>query len=252
MLEFAAGVPGWAGWTALAFAGAIVGLTKTGVPGVGILAIVLMASVVDAKQSVGLLLPVLIMGDVFAVTYYRRHAVWRHLLRLMPSAFIGIVIGYFLMGAIKGWQLRPLIGAIVIIMLALEEWRARRLAHVEFRASWATALPVGVAAGITTTLANAAGPLITLYFIAMRFEKERFMGTAAWYFLVLNCVKIPFFVAQDPPLVTGASVRAGLCLLPAVAVGALAGILVLKRMSQKWFILVAKILTLAGAIKLLV
>ncbi|MFO7899349.1 MAG: sulfite exporter TauE/SafE family protein [Planctomycetota bacterium] len=250
MVEFAPNVAPVAGWIALAVAGLIIGITKTGIPGIGILAVVLLASVMDRKASLGFMLPMLITGDVVAVIYYRRRAVWHHLLRLMPPALVGIGVGHWLLGRIESDELGPIIGGIVIALLALDAWRNRKPGELPVPTHPAFGITIGAAAGVTTMLANAAGPLIVFYFLAMRFEKEKFIGTAAWYFLVLNCVKVPLFWSRG--MITAASVRADVCLAPAVLTGAVAGVFVLKRIPQTGFRLVVRLLALAGAIKLIV
>jgi hypothetical protein len=110
MVEFLPNVAPTAGWVVLVVAGLIIGITKTGIPGIGILAVVSVASVMNPKASVGFVLPMLITGDIFAVVYYRRHAVWRHLLRLLPPALAGILVGYWLLGRIESDELGPIIG----------------------------------------------------------------------------------------------------------------------------------------------
>ncbi|MFW6158318.1 MAG: sulfite exporter TauE/SafE family protein [Planctomycetota bacterium] len=250
MVQFEPGVAPVAGWIVLVVAGLVIGITKTGIPGIGILAVVSVASVMDAKASVGFVLPMLITGDIFAVIYYRRHAVWRHLLRLMPPALVGIGVGYWLLGRVEGDELGPIIGGIVIALLTLDAWRNRKPGELPVPTHPAFGITIGAVAGVTTMLSNAAGPLIVFYFLAMRFEKEKFIGTAAWYFLVLNCVKAPLF--WDRGMIALASVRADACLAPAVLTGAVAGVFVLKRIPQKWFRVVVRLLALAGAIKLIV
>jgi hypothetical protein len=242
-------------WIAAAVAALIVGLAKTGVPGIGILAVILMASAMPAKLSVGFILPLLVTGDVFAVSYYRRHADWRQLLRLIPAALVGIVIGWILLRTVFGddgasARLRPVIGGIVLVLLLLDLWWKRYAGPDAIPNHRAVAAAVGAVAGTVTMLANAAGSLIALYFIAMRFDKHQFIGTAAWYFLLLNCVKIPFFVSED--MITGDSLRAGLLIVPAVVAGALLGVRVLKRIPQAWFIRVVRVLTVVGSIWLIV
>jgi len=250
MIDFSEGIALWQGWAAAGVVAMLIGIAKTGVPGVGILAVVLLASVMDVKQSVGFLLPILIMGDCFALKFYRRHADWPQLARLMPAALVGIVIGYFLMERITSAQLRPLLGGIVMVLLALDGLRERLPVSADAPSHGSVGVAVGVAAGITTTLANAAGPLIAVYFLSMRFDKHRFIGTAAWYFFVLNCTKVPFFIAQTPPLITGRSVLGNLCLLPAVAAGALLGVFLLRKIPQKWFVVLVRILTALAAARL--
>jgi len=226
----------------------LIGVSKTGIPGLGILAVVLLLEVMPAKASVGFMLPLLIMGDIFAVSYYHRHAVWRHLLRLFPWGVVGVLIGYAALGRVTNQQLRPIIGGIVITLLALDFWR-RRKGEAAVPTQWWFAAGIGVLAGVTTMLANAAGPLIIIYFLAMRLDKMEFIGTGAWYFFCLNCFKVPFF--WDRGMITLDSLKADVMLLPAIAVGALAGIFVLKRIPQKWFAAVAKALAFAAAIRLL-
>jgi uncharacterized protein len=236
-------------WTFAALAALVFGITKTGVPGIGMVGIVLIASVMDVKQSVGFVLPLLVMADIFAVAYYRRHAEWKHLIRLMPPALVGILIGYFWLDRITPGQLRPLLGLIVITLLGLDLWNNTRKQRITVPDHWGLAMAVGVVAGVTTMLANAAGPLIMLYFLAMRFDKHRFIGTSAWYFLVLNCIKVPFQINLGN--ITLASFLTNLALLPAVVVGALCGVFVLRRIPQRGFAVSVKILAGIAALKLL-
>jgi len=249
VVEFAPGVTPAIGWTVLAVGAMLFGLTKTGIPGISILAVVLMASVMDPKQSVGLVLPLLITGDIFTVIYYRRHAVWRHLLRLMPSALVGIGIGFALLGQLEGADLGPIVGGIVLLLLAVELGRSLRQSE-RIPSHWSVAAGIGLLAGITTMFANAAGPLLVIYFTAMRFDKHKFIGTAAWYFLTLNCIKVPLFWHHD--MITAESLRTDLCLVPAVLTGAVLGVVVLKRIPQRAFVVVVKVLAAAGATKLIV
>ena len=109
------------GWLVAGACGLIVGLSKTGLPGMGILAVPLLATVIPPKASTGALLPMLICGDVFAVAWYRRHAVWPHLLPLLPSAAVGVILGALTMNKIDDAQLRPILGGMVLFMLALHQ-----------------------------------------------------------------------------------------------------------------------------------
>jgi uncharacterized membrane protein YfcA len=237
------------GWIVAVACGISVGLAKNGLPGAGTPAVVALATIMPAKESVGFLLPVLIMGDICALAYYRRHAVWGILVKLLPWAVVGIVGGYFLLGRISDDLLKKLIGVIVIVLFAVDYWRGRSASDESVPTQWWFAAVIGILAGVTTTLANAAGPLIIIYFAAMRVTKEQYMGTGAWYFFTLNNLKVPFFVSEG--IMTMTSFLTGLMLLPAVVTGAVVGILVLKRIPQKGFILFAKIVAVVLAVKLL-
>ena len=238
------------GWITAAMCAIIIGMAKTGLPGMGILVVPLMASIIPAKASTGIILPMLIFADIFAVAYYRRHAVWSHVLKLIPWAFTGIIIGWYLMDKIDDRQLKPVMGAIVLIMLALHYVRQSITDHnTPIPNQWYFAAFLGLVAGITTMMANAAGPIMIIYLLAMRLDKNEFIGTGAWYFLILNCVKVPFSWQLD--LITPDSLGFNLVLFPLIAIGAIAGIYVVKKIPQKAFNITVQLLAAAAAIKLI-
>lgn len=224
----------FASWCIAGFSAFLIGLTKTGVPGVGILVTPLMAMVLPAKVSTGVVLPMLIAADVISVLYFRRYADWKILVRLMPWALVGIVLGWLWMDKLTDQQLKPILGIIVLAMLAIHYGRLQmeRFDKTAPTAWWFAAL-VGMIAGITTMLANAAGPIMILYLLAMRLEKQAFMGTAAWYFMILNWVKVPFCI--DLGLITVNSLSLNAALLPMVLAGAAVGIWILRHISQRLF-----------------
>lgn len=238
------------GWTISIISSLLIGISKTGIPGSGILAIPLMADILPARSSTGAVLVLLIFADIFAVCYYKRHAVWYHLLRIMPYTAAGIVIGYLALGRLSDSQLQPLIGAIVLLMLILNYWREKNPGrHKEIHKKKSFGIVLGLTAGITTMMANAAGPILVIYLIAMKLPKKQFIGTSAWYFMILNWVKVPF--SAHLGLITAESLKFNLALFPFVAVGAVAGIFILKRIPQKTFQTAVQLLAGASAIRLL-
>lgn len=242
-------------WAMLALTAFLVGVSKTGIPGVGVIAVPLIAIVwTDAKESVGLLLPLLIFADLFAAGYYRRKALWGHIIRLLPWAMAGIVAGFFIMKQIDGKLLKPVIGGIVLIMLGLKYWQSARSKQakegdINLPTHWAFAAFMGLVAGVITMMANAAGPVMIIYLLAMRLPKTEFVGTAAWFFFIVNWIKLPFMIHLG--LVNGHSLKLNATLFPIIAVGAIAGILILKHIPQKVFNKAVLILAAAAAIKLL-
>ncbi len=237
-------------WAVMALSAVLIGLTKTGVPGVGILAIPLLAYILPAKQSTGFVLPMLIMADLFAVAYYRRQAVWPHVARLAPWAVAGIVLGWLIMGRISDRQLQPFIGITILTLMGLTAWRRSGAKDGDaVPAQWWFAAGLGLMAGMTTMLANAAGPIMVIYLVAMRLPKEEFIGTGAWYFFLLNCFKIPF--SANLGLITLESLKVNLMMLPAITAGALSGIFLLRRIPQRWFTITVEILAVLAAVKLL-
>jgi uncharacterized protein len=225
----------------------ITGFSKSGVPGIGILIPILAAMAMPARASTGFILPVLIEGDCVAVGYWRRAAAWKSLVRVLPWAALGIVAGYFLMGRISDAVFRPLLGGMILAIVGLD--LLRRAAKAELRAeNRAVAAVIGVLAGIFTMLANAAGPVMTVYLLSMRQSKEDFVGTSAWFYFIVNLFKLPFSAALG--FVTWSSLGLDLALLPLVLIGSVAGVLVMKKLPQKAFNLIAQILAVAGGIRL--
>jgi uncharacterized membrane protein YfcA len=241
-------------WALAGVASLLIGMSKTGLPGLGLLGIALYAVIFPSRESVGLVLPLLIAGDFMAIGMYRAHAQWPHLWRLFPWAGVGIVGGYLVMHVIDGRQTQLLIGGLLVVMLGLTCWRKR---HPEFAAegtaarhSYAAAVCIGVLAGFSTMTANAAGPLMVLYLLLMGLPKLQFMGTSAWYFCVLNLVKVPF--AVDLHLITADSLGLNLALVGFVLAGGLIGRVLLHRINELWFERITLGLTLVAAVKMLV
>jgi hypothetical protein len=225
----------------------ITGFSKSGVPGIGILIPTLAAMAMPARASTGFILPVLIEGDCIAVAYWRRKAAWPSLLRVLPWTAVGIVAGYLLMGVLSDAAFKPLLGAMIIAIVALD--LARRAARVELRAeSRVVAAVIGILAGGFTMLANAAGPVMTVYLLSMRLPKDEFVGTGAWFYFIINLFKLPFSIALG--LVTWPSLLFNLELLPLVLVGSLIGVIVMKKLPQKAFNVTAQVLAVIGGIKL--
>lgn len=235
-------------WLALGLCAVLVGVNKTALPGVGIVVVPLIASFFSARASTGLLLPLLAMADLFAVGYYHRHANWRIILKLLPAALVGIGVGSVMVRLIDDQTLRPVIGIIVLAMLALNIAREKYLKE-DFSHSMFFAVTMGFAAGVTTQLANAAGPIMTIYLLAMKLPKYEFIGTGAWYFLILNWLKMGIFATEGR--ITIQTMTADVAMLPLIAAGAAAGIFILKRVPQKWFNVIVQILAAAAAIRLL-
>lgn len=225
----------------------LIGVSKTGIPGIGILAIPLTAMILPAKLSTGLILPNLIMGDIFAVIYYRRKAIWKYILRLLPFASLGIIIGYLLMGKINDKILSKFIGIIILVILFLNWYWNRK--EIKVPEKFYFAIFMGLLAGITTMMANAAGPILIIYLLSMKLPKTEFVGTGAWYFFILNWFKVPFSVNLG--LINLYSLKLNFLLFPGVATGALLGIFFLKKIPQKIFNEVVQIFTFIAALKLI-
>lgn len=235
----------------VAVAGALcVGMAKTGFGGLGIVAVSLFAQLLPARQSTGALLPLMIFADLFAVFFYRRHADWSDLRRLLPATFAGIVAGWWIMPLIPDRQFTLLLGWLILGLMALTVLQRRYAGALRIAAQHPViGLSAGVATGMATMLANAAGAITSFYFLARCMDKLTFVGTAAWFYLIVNLSKVPF--SAQLGLIDIESLSFDLMLLPVVATGYLAGRLLLHRVSQRTFEWVTITLATAAAIRLI-
>jgi uncharacterized membrane protein YfcA len=220
-------------WPIAIFGALLIGLSKTGIPGVGIFTVALFAVVYPPMESVGLVLPLLICGDIVAVKSYHRHAVWSHLWRLFPWAAAGIIIGYFAMLFIDKAFITKIIGGTFLVMVALLVWRKYYLNDDAIPHGHVFAGGMGVSAGFATMVANAAGPVMQLYLLAMQLPKMEFIGTGAWYFFILNSFKVPF--QANLGNINAQSLLLDLMLAPFVLAGTLWGRVLLPRLNQRLF-----------------
>ncbi|MFJ5531123.1 sulfite exporter TauE/SafE family protein [Streptomyces sp. NPDC093261] len=247
-------ISGW-GFAALAFAAMIVGFSKTAVSGANTVSLAVFAAVLPARASTGVLLPVLIAGDVLAVLTYRRHAHWPTLWRLFPAVAVGVVLGtLFLIWADDG-VVRTSIGAILLLMTAVTVWRRRTADRqgdpdaVTTHAGRIKARSYGVLGGFTTMVANAGGPVMSMYLLSAGFRKLGFLGTSAFFFLIVNVSKVPFSAGLG--LIDGRSLLLDAVLAVFVVPGAFIGRWAVNRINQRLFEQLVIVATVVGAAQLL-
>jgi uncharacterized protein len=240
---------------ALAAAAVLVGFSKTGVGGVGTISLAVFAAVLPARESTGVLLLLLIAGDVFAVFTYRRHAHWPTLVRLFPAVVAGVVVGAVFMLWADDNAVRTSIGAILLLMAAVTVWQRRPEAAEVLTARQdggggrLKARSYGVLGGFTTMVANAGGPVMSLYLLSTGFQKLRFLGTSAWFFLIVNVSKVPFSVGLG--LINARSLLLDAVLVLFVVPGALIGKACVNRIDQLLFDRLVIAATLVGGLQLL-
>ncbi|MBX3421098.1 MAG: sulfite exporter TauE/SafE family protein [Pirellulaceae bacterium] len=235
-------------WGLLALAALGLGVSKSGLAGVSMLHVLIFAHVFGAKVSTGVVLPLLVVGDLCAIRAFGDQAQWSIFRRLLPPALIGVVIGTGLMGYLDERQFRPLVGGIILTLTLLQLlrlWRPTALERIP-HSSW-FAWSLGLLAGITTMLANAAGPIVALYLLAVALPKLELVGTGAWLFLAINLFKLPFS-AWALGLITPESLAINAVLAPIVPLGLVLGGWLVRRISQFWFNVC--LLAFTGAISL--
>ncbi|GAB2967019.1 sulfite exporter TauE/SafE family protein [Streptomyces pseudoechinosporeus] len=242
-------------FAALAAAAMLVGFSKTAVSGANTVSLAIFAAVLPARASTGVLLPVLIVGDVLAVLTYRRHAHWPTLWRLFPAVAGGVVVGtVFLMWA-DDQIVRMSIGAILLLMAGVTVWRRRKATaeeepeEVTSRTGRIKARSYGVLGGFTTMVANAGGPVMSMYLLSAGFRKLGFLGTSAFFFLIVNVSKVPFSVGLG--LIDGRSLLLDAALAAFVVPGAVIGKLAVDRINQRLFEQLVIAATVVGGAQLL-
>jgi uncharacterized membrane protein YfcA len=236
-------------WLLAMGAAFIQGLSKSGIKGTAVLSVTLMALAIGARQSTGLLVPLLIFGDVFAVIYYHRHARWNYIRKFLPWMVFGILLGVWLGKDLPEAVFKWAMAAIILGSIAIMAWwDLRKSEHVPKH--WAFAGFVGSLAGFTTMVGNLAGAFANIYFLAMRLPKNAFIGTAAWLFLIINVFKLPFHVFVWETINTE-TLRINLWLLPALGLGLLCGIWLVRRIREGIFRRLILILTALGAVMML-
>lgn len=216
----------------------LVGMSKTGIHGAGMMAVPMLAVVFGGQLSSGILLPILCIADVIGVWYYHRHASWYHLKKLFPHAAVGTVLGTVVGGMIDDATFKLVMAVIIVLSVCIMIWleRGHREEVPDYKwFAWLT----GIGAGFTSMIGNLATSVVAIYLLSMRLPKNAFIGTTAWFFLVLNWFKIPFHVLSWKTI-TWDTFLLDTVTIPFIAFGAFLGIVIVRRIRDKayrWFII---------------
>lgn len=230
-------------WILLAIAAFIVGISKSAIPAMGTLSVVLGAAALPARASTGVLLVMFLLGDIFAIWTYFRDANWRLLARLAPTIVIGVLLGVWFLAYADDRITAITIGAILIALIAMTFYQRARSAPAGVSRLQGTIY--GTLGGFTTMVANAGGPPMSLYFLAQRLNILAFLGTSAWLFALMNLFKLPFSIVLG--LITFSSLGLNILLVPLTAIGFFLGRMVIKRIDQRAFDRIIIVATLIGA-----
>ena len=246
--------PGMSGFqlAIVAVSALLVGVNKSGIPGLGMLPVILLAVAFEDAPgfATGVMLLMICAGDIFAVSYYRKNADWMIVARLLPYTMLGLLLGFLTLRYLAGPEhLKSLIGWIILLLAGVHLVRITFFKHAAVPSHWAFSAIVGLAAGFTTQVANAAGPVMALYLLSMKLPKDRYVGTCAWYFMIMNWTKLPVFCFEGR--VTVGALRAVLPALPLILAGAVLGVLFVRKAPQRFFEIVIEIIVIVSAVKLL-
>ena len=227
----------------------ILEMSKSGLKGVSVVIVTLMALTHGAKASTGLVLPLLIFADILAVTYYNRHTQWKYLVRFLPWMMSGVVVAVFvgkdLPEAIFKKGMAIIILVSVVIMFLWERYDKKNVpTKIWFVGT------TGFLAGFTTMIGNLAGAFTNIFFLATRIPKNQFIGTAAWLFFIINLFKLPFHIFSWETI-TLQSLKTDLYLIPAVVLGFIIGLKIVKRFKDHQYRKFILIMTAIGGIIIL-
>lgn len=214
-------------WSIIMLCGMLIGMSKVGVPGVSMIVVPALAFIFGAKESTGVLLPILMMADIFGVAYYRRNANWTHLIKVLPWAVIGLLLALWIGKIVNNEQFKNLIATLVFLSIGLMLWQDKRKSTHFFPDKWWFAASMGILGGFATMIGNVAGPVFAIYLLAMHLPKNSFIGTGAWFFMIINFSKFPLqlFVWNNINIQT---LTVDLMTLPAIALGAVLGFKLVK------------------------
>jgi len=208
------------------------GFIKAGMPSLGTLLTASVALMFPPRDALGITLMYLLVGDMVAVTLYWRLAHWQELKKMMLPVLAGVILGGILLAFLNNENLGLTLGVVVLVLISLEPLRPRLT-------QWALEHPgsvrsgSGLLAGIATTIGNAAGPILSLYFLLLKLDKKAFVGTGSIFFLFVNVAKIPIFLGQG---IFHMQYLGSVALTaPLVLLGALGGKKFLEWISQQWF-----------------
>ncbi len=236
-------------WSMAATAAFLMGISKAGLKGLSIFNVTLMALAFGARESTGLIIPLLLVGDVFAVVYYNRHTQWSYIIKFLPWMVLGILIGVFIGKDLPEKEFKLSMVVVIFISLAVLVWWDKRKSQA-IPKHWLFSGSIGIVAGICTMIGNLAGAFTNIFFLAMRLPKNEFVGTAAWLFLITNLFKLPFHIFVWKTISTE-SLLINLKLLPSILLGLFAGVAIVKLINDKNYKRFILIVTAVGAIAIL-
>ena len=217
-------------WIQIIFCAIGIGMGKTGLGGIGLLVVPIMAGLFGVKSSTGILLILLIFADILGVGFYHRHANINILTKLIPSTAVGILTGVVLGDWVSEEQFSIIFLGIIFIGISLVFFRFDHKKSSKKR-NFIFSTFIGFFGGLTTMIGNAAGPILTIYLLYMGYEKNKFIGTAAWFFLAVNLIKLPFHIFVWKTIDRSVFLF-DISLLPLIVVGGLLGVYLVKMIPE--------------------
>lgn len=233
-------------WAVAGLAAFAIGLSKSGLKGIGTLVVTVFALVFGSKMSTGIVLPLLSAGDIFAIIYYRKDVNWQLFFKIFPWMITGVLIGTFIGKDLPESLFKYGMAAIIFVSVALMFWWDQQKT-LKVPDHWLFSSSLGILGGITTMVGNLAGAFVNLFFLALRVPKAEFIGTAAWLFFFVNLVKWPLHIFSWKTI-SHSSLMMDLYLLGPLVVGLLVGVKIVALINEAFYRKMILILTALGAL----
>jgi uncharacterized membrane protein YfcA len=227
----------------------LLGIGKSGIKGLGVVIVTLMAIVFGGKASTGILMPMMITADIFAVIYYHRHTQWYFLKKLLPMMVVGVILGVWLGNGISEALFKQIMAVFILLTVVIMIWMDRTKTF-GIPKHWAFSSFMGLLSGVTSMIGNLAGSFASIYLLAIRLPKNEFIGTAAWLFFIINVFKLPFHIFVWKTVNTE-TLQLNLILAPAIIIGFFLGIKLVKRINNDLYRKLVLLVTAAGALIIL-
>ena len=238
----------WVAWICM---GICIGLSKTGFIGITAVTIPIMALIFGARESTGLILPLLCLADLMAVIYYHSHAEWKYIIRLLPWALVGFGAALLTNQLVPVQAFKYLIGGCILVGTVVMIWNDLRAKDQPPPSAWWFSALFGIAGGFSTMIGNIAGPIMTVFLLSMRLPKNNFVGTSAWFFLILNYLKLPIQILVWKNI-TAQTLLFGLTLVPVVIASVILGIYLISKISEPIYRKAVIVLTLISTVFLFI
>jgi len=227
----------------------LLGIGKSGIKGLGVIIVTFMAIVFGGKASTGILMPMMITADIFAVIYYHRHTQWTFLKKLLPMMAVGVLLGVWWGNDISEELFKQIMAVFILLTVLIMIWMDRTKSF-GIPSHWAFSGFMGLLSGITSMIGNLAGSFASIYLLAVRFPKNEFIGTAAWLFFIINVFKLPFHIFVWKTVNTE-TLKLNLLLAPAIVLGFFIGIKLVKLINNDLYRKLVLLVTAVGALIIL-
>lgn len=218
----------------IVLAGLWIGLSKGGVGGpmAGAVLLPLLSRTMSVSKAAGLLLPLFLIGDLFAIRAYWRQWDMKHLRLLLPAAVIGVIMGIYLLATLPDEWLKRVLGVFTLVVVAYK-LGSDRLKQLDYTHQGWHGYLAGLASGFASALANVGGPPITAYLLLQKLSPIAFVGTVTLFFFIVNVMKIPGYISAG--IIDAQELIQIAWIVPFIPLGVWMGRRIIGWINTRWF-----------------